>query len=172
MNERYILVVPNCVLSLLARMPWRPKLALMRPMPTKVRVFDQAGTALSDAMLGWPAFQNAMAAAMVRRVQRKEPVMSQMRFVEPILSPARPMREPAMKERREHRACWSALWKVVSRWVGEPSNRRAMANASCFFFFCLSRGRQWGDMMEGLPGQSCQFGNHTKQKWQKSRERL
>jgi hypothetical protein len=101
----YALVVPNWVFSLFASIPCKPKLALMKPMPTNVRVFDHAGTALSDARLGWPDFQKAIDAAMVKRVEMKEPVMSQMRFVGPILSPMRPMKEPAMKVRREHRAC-------------------------------------------------------------------
>jgi len=55
-----------------------------------------------------------MEAAMVKRVEMKEPEMSQRRFVGPILSPMRPRKEPAMKERREQRACWSGRWNEWS----------------------------------------------------------
>ena len=71
---------------------------------------------------------------MVKRVEMKEPDMSHMRFVGPILSPMRPRREPAMKERREQRACWSAMWNVRSLWLNGPSNRRARASANLSFF--------------------------------------
>ena len=71
-----------------------------------------------------------MEAAMVKRAEMKEPDMSQMRFVGPILSPMRPRKEPAMKERREQRACWSGRWNDKSLWPEWDSNRRARASAN------------------------------------------
>jgi len=77
----------------------------MKARPTKVAVFVQAGSALSEAKLGWPDFQNAIAAAMVNSVDIKEPLMSHMRRFAPTLSPMRPREFPAINERREQRAC-------------------------------------------------------------------
>jgi len=131
-REREItkLVVPNWVFSRLLRIPWTPRLTLMNAMPTKVNVFVQAGSALSVAILGCPDFQKAIAAAMVKRVAMKEPMMSHIRRCAPILSPIRPRKVPALNARREQRACWSALWNVESRWFGGPSKSRARASAS------------------------------------------
>lgn len=40
---------------------------LINARPTNVKAFVQAGFPLSLAMLGWPLFQMAMAAAIVNR---------------------------------------------------------------------------------------------------------
>jgi hypothetical protein len=62
-----ILVVPNCVFNRFPCIPWRPRLMLMNVRPTNVKVFVQAGSPLLFAMLSWPLFQIAMAAAIVNR---------------------------------------------------------------------------------------------------------
>ena len=124
------LVVPNWVFSLLPKIPCRPRLALINAKPTNVKAFVQAGKSLAPLMLGWPLFQNASAAAMVKNACINVPNRSQIRLCGPILSPRRPKKEPSWKERREQSACWSALWKEVSRRPGGPSKRRARAMAS------------------------------------------
>ena len=124
------LVVPNWVFSLLPKIPCRPRLALINAKPTNVKAFVQAGRSLAPLMLGWPLFQNASAAAMVKNACINVPNRSQIRLCGPILSPRRPKKEPSWKERREQSACWSALWKEVSRRPGGPSKRRARTMAS------------------------------------------
>lgn len=125
----YALVVPNWVFSLLPKMPCRPRLALINAKPTNVKAFVQAGS-LAPLMPSWPLFQNASAAAIVKHACMNVPEKSQIRLWGPILSPRRPTEEPSWKERREQSACWSAMWKEVSRKPGGPSKRRARAMAS------------------------------------------
>jgi hypothetical protein len=47
-------------------------------------------------------------------------------FAAPSLSPTRPTEVPRRKERRDVKACWSGLWKVLS----EVEKRRATARES------------------------------------------
>ena len=130
LEHKHALVVPNWVFRRLPSIPCTPRLALMKARPTKVNAFVQAGSLRALEMLGCPAFQNAMALAMVRRVWMNVPAMSHIRLCDPTRSPIRPTNAPRLKLIKEHRACWSALWKVWSWNLGAPSNRRASARAN------------------------------------------
>ena len=104
-------VVVNCVFILLPMMPCRPILALINPTQTNESTFDHAGFERASATLPWPDFHMAMAAAMVKSVWMNVPRDIQRRVLHPSLSPRRPMKAPAMKQRTEQKAWRSARWK-------------------------------------------------------------
>ena len=91
------------------------------------------------------------------------PVKSQVRVLEPILSPSRPMKAPARKLTREHNACWSAVRNVVSPGV---SHNLASARPSY-----ERRDKKLGGSeirrRSDAPGQSFRFGRRTKRRWQR-----
>lgn len=99
------LVVPNCVFNRFPCIPCRPRLALMNVRATKVNTFVHAGSPLLFAMLGWPLFHRATAAAIVNKACNKVPATCQMRFEDPTRSPMRPTNAPRLKAMREQRAC-------------------------------------------------------------------
>ena len=84
-----------------------PKLALMKHNATNVVAFVHAGSPRSLAIesTSWPERYIATAAAMVKSVAMKLPPTSQERRLAPMWSPMRPMKAPALKARREARAC-------------------------------------------------------------------
>jgi hypothetical protein len=155
------------VFNRLPRIPCTPRLALINATPTKVRVFVQAGSSRAFDMLGWPAFQNAIAAAIVNSAWMNVPVMSHRRLCAPTLSPIRPTKAPKLNEMSEHSACWSALWKDISRKPGEPSKRRQRAMASCGMLSAACQLRL--ECEANAPGQSYPFGIHTRRKSQRRR---
>ena len=67
---------------------------------------------------------------MVNSAWMNVPRKSHARDLGPMWSPMRPRDAPAMKVSTEHSACWSAMWKEVSRWPGGPEKSRARARAS------------------------------------------
>lgn len=85
-------------------MPCKPTAALMKPIATKVSVSVQAGSPRDSATLGWFPFHAAMEAAIVKSVWMNVPRKSHSLVLFPILSPRRPMEEPARKVRRDVRA--------------------------------------------------------------------
>src|ERR1700678_1472754 len=99
------LVVPNCVFRRLPTIPCTPRLALKKARPTKVNAFVQAGSSRVLEILGCPAFQNAIAPAMVKSVRMSVPEMSHIRLCAPTRSPIRPTTAPRLKLINEHKAC-------------------------------------------------------------------
>ena len=98
-------VVANCVFTRLPMIPCNPILALMKPTATNVSAFDHAGSPRTSATLPCPLFHAVSAAAMVKSAWMKVPRKSHARVFAPILSPTRPMAEPAMKVRTDVSAC-------------------------------------------------------------------
>ena len=98
-------MVPNCVFRRLPTMPCTPRLALIKAKPTKVNVFVQAGSARESDILGCPAFQKAIAPAIVKRAWMNVPAMSHIRLCAPTRSPIRPTSAPRLKLIKEHNAC-------------------------------------------------------------------
>jgi hypothetical protein len=101
----HALVVPNCVFRRLPSIPCKPRLALMKAKPTKVNAFVQAGSSRASDILDCPAFQNAIAPAIVKRVWMNVPAMSHIRLCAPTRSPIRPKNAPRLKLIKEHNAC-------------------------------------------------------------------
>ena len=101
----YALVVPNCVFRRLPSIPCMPRLALMKAKPTKVNTFVQAGSSRASDILVCPAFQNAIAPAIVKRVWMNVPAISHIRLCAPTRSPIRPTNAPKLKLIKEHNAC-------------------------------------------------------------------
>lgn len=101
----YALVVPNCVFRRLPTIPCTPRLALIKAKPTKDNAFVQAGSARALDILGCPAFQNAIAPPIVKRVWMNVPAMSHIRLCAPTRSPIRPTNAPRLKLIKEHSAC-------------------------------------------------------------------
>ena len=166
----YALVVPNCVFRRLPSIPCTPRLALMKAKPTKDNAFVQAGSSRALDILGWPAFQNATALAIVKRAWMNVPAMSHIRLCAPTRSPIRPTNAPRLKLIKEHNACWSALWNVWSWDPGVPSKRRASAIAN-YYREKINYHRRYNKTFgTSLPGQNYRFGNHTKRRLPKKKQ--
>ena len=100
-----MLVVPNCVFRRFPSIPCTPRLALIKPSPTNDSALVQAGSSRLLDMLDCPAFQNAIALAIVKRAWMNVPAMSHIRLCAPTRSPIRPINAPRLKLIKEHKAC-------------------------------------------------------------------
>jgi len=129
---RDVLVVVNWVLTRFPMIPCNPRLKLRNATHMNDSTFVHKASPLLSATLGSPLCHIVKAADMVNNAWMNVPSISHARVLGPILSPIRPMKAPTANEIREVRASLSALWKVVSRCPGGPSNRRARARANYY----------------------------------------
>jgi hypothetical protein len=102
----------------------------MSPRHANALAVVHAGAPRLSANAPWCASSTETAAAIVRSAWMRVPVTSHARVFAPMRSPMRPRNAPKMKESTDVSACWSAMWKDVSRWPAGPWKSRASAMAS------------------------------------------
>jgi hypothetical protein len=152
-------VVANWVFTRLPMIPWRPRLAEMKPRAVYAPAFDHTMSPRLSLMLASPDRQIASAAPIVKSAWMIVPRKSHPRVFAPMRSPIRPRNAPPRNVNTEVSARRSGMWKEPSRPSGWFWNVRARAMASCWAVSYTQRRKEL--VTTTVPAPCCRSGNRA-----------